>query len=113
MVCPRGVRTLGVAGNRLTSLTSFGHLGALESLDVCGNELDSLRRKVLLPNEVSKIFSDVLLELSCLRNLRELKADGNRITSLEGLEKLQLIKLSLVGNCLRVLWTSDTGPSWR
>ncbi|KAK0222049.1 hypothetical protein IW262DRAFT_1434857 [Armillaria fumosa] len=80
---PKGVRTLGVAGNRLTSLTSFGHLGALESLDVCGNELDSLR------------------QLSCLRNLRELKADGNRITSLEGLEKLQLIKLSLVSNCLR------------
>ncbi|KAK0487241.1 hypothetical protein IW261DRAFT_1446723 [Armillaria novae-zelandiae] len=80
---PKGIRTLGVAGNRLTSLTSFGHLGALESLDVCGNELDSLR------------------QLSCLRNLRELKADGNRITSLEGLEKLQLIKLSLVGNCLR------------
>ncbi|KAK0464720.1 uncharacterized protein EV420DRAFT_1760699 [Desarmillaria tabescens] len=80
---PKGVRTLGVAGNRLTSLTSFGHLGALESLDVCGNELDSLR------------------QLSCLRNLRELKADGNRITSLEGLEKLQLIKLSLAGNCLR------------
>ncbi|KAK0201606.1 hypothetical protein DFS33DRAFT_1440853, partial [Desarmillaria ectypa] len=80
---PKGVRTLGVAGNRLTSLTSFGHLGALESLDVCGNELDSLR------------------QLSCLRNLRELKADGNRIASLEGLEKLQLIKLSLAGNCLR------------
>ncbi|KAG7443173.1 L domain-like protein [Guyanagaster necrorhizus] len=82
---PKGIRTLGVADNRLTSLTSFGHLGALESLDVCGNELDSLR----------------LLELSCLRNLRELKADGNRITSLEGLEALQLIKLSLAGNCLR------------
>lgn len=38
-------------------------------------------------------------ELQCLRHLRELRADGNRITSIDGLQKLDgLTKLSLQGN---------------
>ena len=41
-------------------------------------------------------------ELECLRHLRELRADGNRIESLDGLQKMDgLIKLSLQGNIVR------------
>lgn len=38
-------------------------------------------------------------ELECLRHLRELKADGNKIASLDGLQRMDgLVKLSLQGN---------------
>ena len=41
----------------------------------------------------------VCIELACLRHLRELRADGNRIQSLEGLNSLDgLLKLSVQGN---------------
>lgn len=41
-------------------------------------------------------------ELQCLRHLRELKADGNRITSLDGLQKLEaLTRLSVQGNLIQ------------
>lgn len=41
-------------------------------------------------------------ELACLRHLRELKADGNKITSIEGLQRMDgLVKLSLQGNSIR------------
>lgn len=41
-------------------------------------------------------------ELQCLRHLRELRADGNKITSLDGLQKLEgLTKLSVQGNLIR------------
>jgi Leucine-rich repeat (LRR) protein len=44
---------------------------------------------------------EILTELECLRHLRELKADGNRITSVEGLERMDgLVKLSLQGNSI-------------
>ncbi len=44
----------------------------------------------------------ILPELECLKHLRELRADGNRIASLDGLEKMdRLIKLSLQGNLIR------------
>ena len=43
-------------------------------------------------------------ELACLRHLHELKADGNRITSLEGLERMDgLVKLSLQGNMISTI----------
>ena len=41
-------------------------------------------------------------ELECLRHLRELRADGNRIDSVDGLQKMDgLIKLSLQDNIIR------------
>lgn len=40
-------------------------------------------------------------ELGCLRHLRELKADGNNITTIDGLERLDgLVKLSLQSNSI-------------
>ncbi|KAJ6466377.1 hypothetical protein C8R45DRAFT_839425 [Mycena sanguinolenta] len=80
---PGGVRTLSVASNRLTGLTSYSHLLNLENLDISRNEVDSLR------------------QLAPLRHLRELRADGNSIASAEGLERMDgLVKLSLEGNAL-------------
>ncbi|KAH8114676.1 hypothetical protein DFH11DRAFT_1726686 [Phellopilus nigrolimitatus] len=83
---PGTVRTLSVASNMLTSLTSFGHLLNLENLDISYNDIDSLQ------------------QLSCLRHLRELRADGNKITNLDGLVHFDgLLKLSLQNNGLRDL----------
>ena len=51
-----------------------------------------------------KLFNDLecissFAELECLRHLRELRADGNKITSLDGLQKMDgLAKLSLQKN---------------
>ncbi|KAF9220490.1 hypothetical protein BS17DRAFT_803983 [Gyrodon lividus] len=81
---PGSVRTLSVASNILTGVTSFSHLQNLENLDISDNQIDSLS------------------QLQCLRHLRELRADGNQITSLDGLQKLDaLTKLSLQGNLIR------------
>ncbi|THV03804.1 hypothetical protein K435DRAFT_826966 [Dendrothele bispora CBS 962.96] len=81
---PDSVRTLSVASNSLTGVTSYHHLLNLENLDISRNQVDSLK------------------QLVCLRHLRELKADGNSITSTEGLERMDgLVKLSLQGNCIR------------
>lgn len=42
------------------------------------------------------------LELECLRHLRELRADGNRIDSIDGLQNMDgLVKLSLQRNDIR------------
>ncbi|KIK95798.1 hypothetical protein PAXRUDRAFT_826650 [Paxillus rubicundulus Ve08.2h10] len=81
---PGSVRTLSVASNVLTGVTSYSHLQNLENLDISNNEIDSLS------------------QLQCLRHLRELRADRNQITSLDGLQKLDaLTKLSLQGNLIR------------
>ncbi|KAL4249278.1 Cell Division and Infection-Related Protein [Abortiporus biennis] len=81
---PGTVRTLSVASNCLTGVTSFNHLLNLESLDISNNSIDSLR------------------QLECLRHLRELKADGNHIDSIDGLQKMDgLVKLSLEKNDIR------------
>ncbi len=42
---PNGVRTLHVAGNRLTSLTSVDHLRNLQYLDISRNHLDNVTRE--------------------------------------------------------------------
>ncbi|KAI0345679.1 hypothetical protein BDW22DRAFT_1353259 [Trametopsis cervina] len=81
---PGTVRTLSVASNCLTAVTSFSHLLNLESLDISRNNIDSLR------------------QLDCLRHLRELRADGNMIDSVDGLQKMDgLVKLSLQGNYIQ------------
>ncbi|KAF6757564.1 hypothetical protein DFP72DRAFT_891521 [Ephemerocybe angulata] len=81
---PGSIRTLSVARNSLTGLTSYNHLPNLENLDISHNEIESLR------------------QLECLRHLRELKADGNRITKLDGLERMDgLVKLSVQGNSIQ------------
>lgn len=50
-------------------------------------------------------------ELDCLRNLRELRADGNKIRSMDGLQKLEeLVKLSLEANEIRSV--DLTGFRW-
>ena len=47
-------------------------------------------------------------ELECLRHLRELRADGNRIGSVDGLQRMDgLIKLSLQENIIRSLDLRD------
>ncbi|KAK4046693.1 Protein nud1 [Microbotryomycetes sp. JL201] len=80
---PPTLRTLLIASNRLTSITSFGHLQNLERIDLSDNQLDTLH------------------QLSCLRHLRELKADRNCITDLTGLCELDgLVRLSLAGNMI-------------
>lgn len=80
---PSSLRTLLIASNRLTSLTSFHHLYNLERLDISNNQLDSVEH------------------LSALRHLRDLKADGNQISSIAGLDGLDgLVRLSLKGNQL-------------
>ncbi|KIM43242.1 hypothetical protein M413DRAFT_69231 [Hebeloma cylindrosporum] len=83
---PGTVRTLSVANNCLTGITSYSHLLNLESLDISHNEVESLR------------------QLECLRHLRELKADANKLTTIDGLQRMDgLVKLSLQGNQIRAV----------
>ncbi|KAI0317634.1 hypothetical protein OF83DRAFT_1120218 [Amylostereum chailletii] len=90
---PNSVRTLSIAQNALTRVTSFNQLLFLESLDVSHNNIDSLN------------------QLECLRHLRELRADGNRIASLDGLAQMDnLAKLSLQEN--RVVSADFTQCAW-
>ncbi|WVQ97321.1 hypothetical protein IAU59_004432 [Kwoniella sp. CBS 9459] len=78
---PSTVRTLHVAGNKLTSLTSVDHLRNLQYLDISRNQLDSVA------------------QLECLKHLRELKMDNNTITDLSGIMDMDcLIKLSCANN---------------
>jgi len=43
----------------------------------------------------------IVPELECLHHLRELRADGNRIKSIDGLQAMDgLVKLSLQGNAV-------------
>ncbi|EGN98117.1 hypothetical protein SERLA73DRAFT_55375, partial [Serpula lacrymans var. lacrymans S7.3] len=87
---PGTVRTLSVASNLLTGVTSFSHLLNLENLDVSNNDIDSLS------------------QLQCLRHLRELRADGNKLSSLDGLHKLDgLVKLSLQHNKIEAVDFSE------
>ncbi len=81
---PSSIRQLNAQLNRLTSLTTWGHLANLQYLDVSGNDINSLEG------------------FSGLVHLRELKADDNQITSLEGVLDLDgLISLSLKRNQLK------------
>ena len=87
-------------------MTSFNHLLNLESLDISNNQIDSLQRKFLMfdamPSRSHKMTCNT--ELSCLKHLRELRADGNEISSLDGLGELDgLTKLSLKENCITMV----------
>lgn len=80
---PSSVRTLHVAGNRLSSLTSVNHLRNLHFLDISRNQLDSMS------------------QLDCLHHLRELVVDNNQITDLNGIMGIDcLVKLSITGNAI-------------
>ncbi|KAJ8063052.1 hypothetical protein OCU04_008295 [Sclerotinia nivalis] len=83
---PSSLRTLIISHNRLSDLTSWGHLWNLQQVDVSNNEIESL---------------------SCFKNLvhlRSLQADNNQITSLHGIETLDgLITLRLRGNPIDTL----------
>ncbi|KAB8293995.1 hypothetical protein EYC80_009459 [Monilinia laxa] len=78
---PSSLRHLIISHNRLSDLTSWGHLWNLQQVNVSNNEIESL---------------------SCFRNLvhlRSLHADNNKITSLHGIGGLDgLITLRLRGN---------------
>ncbi|OCF33354.1 hypothetical protein I316_05096 [Kwoniella heveanensis BCC8398] len=83
---PSSVRTLHVAGNKLTSLTSVNHLRNLQYLDISRNQLDSVA------------------QLGCLKHLRELKMDNNTVTDLSGIMNMDcLIKLSCANNDIETL----------
>ncbi|EMC91837.1 hypothetical protein BAUCODRAFT_143350 [Baudoinia panamericana UAMH 10762] len=78
---PAMIRRLVARSNHLSSLTCWSHLMNLQYLDVSGNQLDNLTG------------------LGCLVHLRELRADANRITSLNGIRDLDgLLTLSLRRN---------------
>ncbi|KAF1984752.1 hypothetical protein K402DRAFT_434282 [Aulographum hederae CBS 113979] len=81
---PSTVRCLIAERNLLSGLTSWGHLMNLQYLDVSGNDIASLTG------------------FACLIHLRELRANYNRIESLDGIQQLDgLLSLSLKGNKLR------------
>lgn len=83
-------------------MTSFGHLLNLENLDLSYNDIDSLQRKIYFLLAVQLGDRPICVEISCLRHLRELRADGNKIVQLNGLENFDgLLKLSVEGNMLR------------
>ncbi|KAF7950352.1 hypothetical protein EAE96_007639 [Botrytis aclada] len=83
---PSSLRTLIINHNRLSDLTSWGHLWNLQEVDVSNNEIESL---------------------SCFKNLvhlRSLQANNNQIASLHGIGTLDgLITLRLRGNPIETL----------
>jgi len=65
----------------------------------------------VLPRLTANLRLALWTELDCLRNLRELRADGNKIKSIDGLQKLEsLVKLSLQSNQIRKV--DLTGYRW-
>ncbi|EEH48942.2 uncharacterized protein PADG_05021 [Paracoccidioides brasiliensis Pb18] len=81
---PSSVRSLKIPCNCLTNLTSWGHLGNLQYLDVSGNKLEDL-----------DAFAGLV-------HLRSLKADGNRIRNIRGVMGLNgLLTLNVRGNLVR------------
>ncbi|KAG6815980.1 hypothetical protein H0H87_009683 [Tephrocybe sp. NHM501043] len=82
------------------------HWDKLASIDLSEKKLESVARlKEFLPRLDALSFTcRRFAELACLRHLRQLKADGNKITSLEGLERMDgLVKLSVQGNSIRMV----------
>lgn len=80
---PSTVRTLSAQSNRLSSLTSWGHLYNLQYLDVSGNGLEDLHG------------------IAYLVHLREIKANGNCVRDVSGVFGLDsLLHLELCENRL-------------
>lgn len=76
--------------------------------------MDSLRRTFLSRSPFLREGGNLIggcehyPELQCLRHLRELKADGNKLTSLDGLERMDgLVKLSVQGNAIKAVDLED------
>jgi Leucine-rich repeat (LRR) protein len=90
------------------SLTSLGHLPALESLDVSGNRLGN---DVPFPTSLTRlsIAETNRTQLPTLAELRHLDASFNAIESLQALEGTPLTRLSLRGGRLR----PRHGDRWR
>ncbi|THH28028.1 hypothetical protein EUX98_g6162 [Antrodiella citrinella] len=105
---PGSVRTLSVASNILTGVTSFNHLINLENVDVSDNKLDSLRHN----NQLGELeVTGTMPRLRILRvsgnrmqtldvypfpNLRTLYADNNSLGSINNAQRLsKLENLSL------------------
>ncbi|KAG6909261.1 hypothetical protein DXG01_001323 [Tephrocybe rancida] len=116
--------SFGVSHGRLveviTDVEPFTpHWDELSGIDLSGKKLESVARlKEFLPRldslslhllnienlDISRNDVESLKQLACLRHLRELKADGNKISSVEGLERMDgLVKLSLQGNSIRMV----------
>jgi hypothetical protein len=94
---PDVVRSLNLAKN---SLTSLGHLPALESLDVSGNRLGN---GGAVPASLIRlaIAETHRTQLPNLAGLRHLDASFNPLDSLQALEGARLTRLSLRGCRLR------------
>lgn len=93
---PSGVRTLYAAGNRLSALTSVDHSRNLQVLDLSRNQLDSVSRKY---TSILSLSSLTRSELRCLKHLRDLRVDHNRIKDLSSIMTMDsLLKLSARGN---------------
>ncbi|KZT60287.1 L domain-like protein [Calocera cornea HHB12733] len=71
---------LSIASNLLTGLTAYKHLPKLQYLNISHNQVDSFQ------------------QLAALTNLRELHADYNCLTSLDGLRDIPLRVLTVRGN---------------
>lgn len=66
-------------------------------MDVSNNQLDSVFRMSNSPYLRLSLLT--FPELACLKNLKELKVDGNAITDLSGIADLDgLVKLSVANN---------------
>ncbi|KAL1881986.1 hypothetical protein VTK73DRAFT_3315 [Phialemonium thermophilum] len=88
---PGTVRQLKVTGNRLSSLTAWGHLMNLQYVDVSNNELSSLAP-----------FKNLV-------HLRSLRADNNEITNLDGIKYHSgLLALRARGNAIEEVDLEDT-----
>ena len=84
----------------LTSLTAYNHLRNLETLDISNNGIESFAR-VFFNYSIFGVCLNLWFEteLQCLHLLRDLRADGNSVSTVEGIEHLSgLVKLSLKKN---------------
>jgi len=83
---PRTIRTLRIASNCLSDLSSWGHLSNLQYVDISNNGLRSLEG-----------FKNLV-------HLRSLRADNNQIQCLKGISSLDgLISLRLRGNMVQYI----------
>ncbi|EJU03130.1 L domain-like protein [Dacryopinax primogenitus] len=80
---PSTVLRLSIASNALTGLAAYNHIPRLQYLNISHNQVETFQL------------------LNGLVNLRELHADYNCLTSLDGLESISLRVLTVRGNDIR------------